>query len=35
MRVRFVSYLIERLDGYTDDAGLVIPRENHFLGAIR
>ncbi len=35
MRVRFVSYLIERLDSFTDDAGLVIPRENHFLAADR
>lgn len=35
MRMRFVAYLIERLDSYTDDAGLAIPRENHFLLATR
>lgn len=35
MRDRFVTYLIERLDSFTDDAGLVIPRENHFLIASR
>ena len=35
MRARFVAYLAERLDSYTDDAGLVIPRENHYLLATR
>ena len=34
MQNRFVAYLVERLDSYMDDSGLVIPRENHFLLAI-
>ena len=34
-RAHFVAYLIERLDSYTDDTGLVISRENHFLLATR
>ena len=35
MQNRFVAYLVERLDSYMDDGGLVIPRENHFLLAKR
>ncbi len=35
MRARFISYLTERLESFIDDAGLVIPRENHFLLADR
>ena len=30
-----MAYLVERLDSYMDDGGLVIPRENHFLLAKR
>ena len=35
MRDRFIAYLSERLEDYVDDAGIAIPRENHFLIAKR
>ena len=35
MRNRFIAYLSERLEGYIDDGGIAIPRENHFLIATR
>jgi SAM-dependent methyltransferase len=35
MRNRFIAYLSERLEDYVDDGGIAIPRENHFLIAMR
>ena len=31
----FVDYVVERLAGYVDDAGLALPMENHFLTAFK
>ena len=35
MRNRFIASVSERLAGYIDDGGLAIPKENHFLTAMR
>jgi len=34
-RSDFVDHVSERLQGYTDDEGMAVPQENHFLSATR
>jgi ubiquinone/menaquinone biosynthesis C-methylase UbiE len=34
-RKAFVAYVVDRLAGYVDDAGLAVPVENHFLTALK
>ena len=35
MRDRFIAYMMERFEGFVDDGGVVIPRENHYLLAAK
>jgi ubiquinone/menaquinone biosynthesis C-methylase UbiE len=35
MRDRFIAYLKERFESFVDDGGVAIPRENHYLLAMK